>query len=109
MRITRTLAVALGAAALASCGDEGVQDITAAPPGAAVKFFNFAVNAPTVNFYANDVKLTAISATTCTPPTAAACTTTGIESTNGTAYGSVGNGGFYNGIAPGQYTLAGRI
>jgi hypothetical protein len=35
--------------------------------------------------------------------------TTGSESTTGTAYGGVGNGGLYAGIEPGQYTLSGRI
>jgi hypothetical protein len=105
----RSLAVLLGTAVLASCGGKGVQDITAPAPTSAVKFFNFGVNAPSVNFYGNDTKLTAISSTSCVPPTAAACTTTGIEATSGTAYGSVGAGGFYVGVTPGQYAISGRI
>ena len=44
---------------------------------------------PGVNFYANDTKMTAISSTS------------GSESTTGTAYGAVGNSGIYSGIAPG--------
>lgn len=60
-------------------------------------FFNDAVGAPDVNFYANDTKLTAISSTD------------SMENTIGTGYGHVAAGGFYAGIAPGQYTLSGRI
>ena len=62
-----------------------------------MKFFNFAVNGPSVNFYANDTKLTAISSTS------------GTESTLGVAYGAVGSGGFYSAIAPGQYVFTGKI
>jgi hypothetical protein len=93
----RSFAALLCAAALASCGKEALQNITGTPPGASIKFFNFGVNAPGVNFYANDTKVTAISSTT------------GSEATTGTAYGAVGNGGLYAGVEPGQYTLSGRI
>jgi hypothetical protein len=89
--------VLLGAALLAACGEDAVQDITAPATGARVKFFNFAVNAPNVNFYANDAKITAITSAT------------GTESTVGVAFGGVGSGGFYSAIAPGQYTFSGRI
>lgn len=34
---------------------------------------------------------------------------TGQEAIIGTAYGAVGNGGFYSGITPGQYTLSAKI
>ena len=81
----------------ASCDKNGVQDITAAPAASRVRFFNFGVNAPGVNFYANDTKMTAVTSAT------------GVESTNGVAYGSVGANGNYDGIAPGQYTLTGKI
>ena len=87
----------LCAAAVSACGNSAVQNITAPATGARIKFFNFGVNAPGVNFYANNTKITAINSTT------------GSESTTGTAYGAVGNGGFYSEIAPGQYTLAGKI
>ena len=93
----RSLAVLLGAVALASCEKNAVQDITGDLPSARIKFFNFGVNAPGVNFYANDVKMTAISSTT------------GAELTTGVAYGAAGNGAFYSAIAPGQYALSGRI
>lgn len=86
------------AAALAGCGDDAVQSLpTLALPTARIKFFNFGVNAPGVNFYANDVKMTAISSAT------------GTESTVGTTYSQVGAGGFYSAITPGQYTISGRI
>ncbi|MEO7369057.1 MAG: DUF4397 domain-containing protein [Gemmatimonadaceae bacterium] len=91
------LAGLLVAAAVSGCDKNAVQDITTAPPASRVKFFNFGVGTPSVNFYANDTKLTAISSTT------------GAESTLGVAQGNTGSGGFYNGIAPGQYTLTGRI
>jgi hypothetical protein len=97
MMSSRSIAALVGAAMLAACGNDAVQSITAAPPGANIKFFNFGVNAPGVNFYADATKMTAISSTS------------GAESTTGTAYGAVGNGGFYSGIAPGQYTLSGKI
>ena len=87
----------LCAAVLASCEKNAVQDIAGAPPAARIKFFNFGVNAPSVNFYANDTKMTAISSAT------------GAESVLGTAYGFAGAGGFYAGINPGQYTLTGKI
>jgi hypothetical protein len=93
----RSLAALLCAVALASCGKDSLQDITGTPPGANVKFFNFGVGDPGVNFFANETKVTAIGSTT------------GAEATTGTAYGLAGNAGFYNGVAPGPYTLSGRI
>lgn len=97
MRKYRSIAVLLAAAALSSCEKNAVQEITGAPPVASIKFFNFGVNAPAVNFYANEAKMTAIGSTT------------GAESALGTAYGSVGSSGFYSSIAPGQYTFSGKI
>lgn len=94
-----TLAALSSAAILSACSFDktAVQEIDGPLPAAAVKFFNFGVNAPSVNFYANDTKLTAISSTT------------GAESTSGVAVGGAGNGGLYSGIAPGTYTLTGKI
>jgi hypothetical protein len=101
MTMNRYISVAglLGAALLTACDYEknAVQDIAGPAPSASVKFFNFAVGSPSVNFYANDTKMTAISSTT------------GTESVNGVAYGSAGAGAFYTGVAPGTYTLAGKI
>lgn len=106
----KAIVVALcAAAALAGCEKVGPQDITGPDPVARIKFYNFGVNAPGVNFYANDAKMTAVSATACTPPTDPACTTTGLEATTGVAYAAVGNGNLYSSIAPGQYTVSGRI
>jgi hypothetical protein len=93
-----SIAALLCATVVSACSKDGVQEIAApATSGAFVRFFNFGVGAPAVNFYANDAKLTAISSTT------------GAESTNGVAYGGAGSGGWYSNIAAGQYTLTGKI
>lgn len=97
MNRVRSFAALLCVAALSVCGKGGVQDITGTVPGARIKFYNFGVNAPGVNFYANDTKMTAVSSTDT------------VESTTGTPYGGVAAGGAYTGIAPGQYTLTARI
>jgi len=92
------IAVLLCAAPLASCDKNTVQELPLAPvPTARIKFFNFGLNAPAVNFYANGTKMTAIMSIS------------GIESTNGVAYSQAGNGGLYSALAPGTYTLTGRI
>ncbi len=80
-----------------SCEKNAVQDITGDAPQARIKFFNFGVSSPGVNFYANDTKMTAISSTT------------GTESVTGVIFGGVGAGGFYSAIMPGQYTFKGKI
>lgn len=111
----KSIAVLLCAAALASCDYEknAVQDIAGPLSGSSVRFFNFGVLAPSVNFYANDTKMTAILVGTCTtlPPATPteACTTTGAESTIGIGYGGVGASGSYSSVDPGSYTLSGRI
>ena len=110
----RIALVAAGAATLAACSYEknATQDITAPITGANVKFFNFGVNAPGLNFFVNDAKVTAISSTSCSPPPTTpnpACNSTGVESTTGTAAGAVANGGLYNVVPSGSVTLAGKI
>ena len=99
MRPHRLLALLLSALVLGACDVEenAVQDITGPDAGARVKFYNFGINAPGVNFYANTTKMTAISSTS------------GTESTTGTAYGALGAAGLYSAIDPGQYTLTGKI
>ncbi len=97
MNTYKTMALLLGALTLGACDKNAVQDITEPATGSRVKFFNFGINAPAVNFYANDAKVTAITSAT------------GVESTNGVAFGSVGNGGFYSAITPGSYTFTGKI
>lgn len=87
----------LGAALLGGCEQNAVQDITGPVAASRVRFFHFGVNAPQVNFYANDAKVTAISSVT------------GTESTTGIGYGAVGAGGRYSAIEPGQYDFTGRI
>ena len=42
-----------------SCEKNAVQDITTPYSGAQFKYYNFAINGPTVNFYANNIKTTA--------------------------------------------------
>ncbi|HTI05542.1 MAG TPA: DUF4397 domain-containing protein [Gemmatimonadales bacterium] len=85
-------------AGLSACDKNTVQQLPTEPLlGSRIRFFNFGVNAPGVNFYADNVKLTAIRSET------------GVESTNGVAYGGVGNGGGYSQIAPGSHQLTGRI
>jgi hypothetical protein len=93
------LAALLGAATLAACEKNAVQVLPTAEtiPGGRVKFFNFGVNAPGVNFYAGTTKMTAI------------LSGSGQEATIGVTYGGAGNGGVYLAITPGAYTLTGRI
>ncbi|MCC6316567.1 MAG: DUF4397 domain-containing protein [Gemmatimonadaceae bacterium] len=93
----RALAALFGAMLLGACDKNAVQDIAGPPLATSIRFFNFGVGAPAVNFYANTTKMTAISSAT------------GVESTNGVAYGSVGSGGYYATIAPGTYAITGRI
>ena len=97
MKTLSPAAIFLCAVALVSCEKNAVTDITEPFPGANVKFFNFGVNAPGVNFYSNDAKVTAINSTS------------GAELTTGTAYGVAGNGGLYSSLPPGQYTFSGKI
>lgn len=98
-RHTITLATLLCAGLLSACGKADVRDISGPPPAASrVKFFNFGVNAPGVNFYADATKMTAIISAT-----------PGVESTTGVAYGSAGNGAAYSAIEPGDHTFTGKI
>jgi Domain of unknown function (DUF4397) len=101
MRMTmnrlRSITLLVGAVALASCDKNTIQDITAPAPESGVRFFNFSVGAPGVNFFANDTKISAI------------LSATGSESTTGLAYGGASAGGAYWGLHSGQYTLAGKI
>ena len=104
----------LGAITLGACSYEKntEQSITAPLSGAYVKFFNLGVNAPGLNFFANDIKVTAVGVTTCSPPPTtpvAACTAGGAESTTGTAVGGVGAGGLYSMVPSGSIALSGKI
>ena len=98
MKRYASIAALLCAGLLSSCGKDAIQQLVSAPLAASrVRFFNFGVNAPGVNFYANATKMTAITSGT------------GTEATTGITYGGVGAGGAYSAIDPGQYTLTGRI
>jgi hypothetical protein len=99
MRPLRRVGLLLGALVLAACDQNAIQidDITAPLSGARVKFFNFGMGTPAVNFYANNTKMTAV------------LSATGVESTAGVAFGGVASGNLYTGIAPGSYTFSGRI
>jgi hypothetical protein len=97
MNTFRSIAMLLCAVALTACEKNAVQDITGSLPGSRIKFFNFGVNTPSVNFYANDSKITAITSAT------------GVEATTGVASGGVGSGGFYSAVQPGAYTFTGKI
>jgi hypothetical protein len=108
-------AALLAVVALAACDKTAVQKIDAPTvPGSQVRFFNFGIGAPALNFYANDTKLTAISSSSCSPtPTDTMqqriCRETGGESSSGVTSGNVGSGGLYTALEPGDYTLKGTI
>lgn len=117
MKTSRSILMLLLAAPLFSACDKtavGVIDDPELGAGANVKFFNFSVGSPSVNFYVNDKKVTAVSATGCAildETNRAACQSTGLESTAGVAYGSAGNGGnaWYSDVTPGQVNISGKI
>ena len=85
-RYLRIAGVQFAVVLSSSCKKDGVQDITVPAPASRIRFFNFGLGAPGVNFYANDTKMTGVSSTS------------GVESTSGTSYGSVATGGFYTAL-----------
>ena len=92
------LAVLLLSTIIYSCEKNAIQVIAKPVSGAQVKFFNFAISAPSVNFYANTTKVSATSSTT------------GLESTSGTAYAAVfPTTNAYAVITPGVYDITARI
>ncbi len=98
----KSILLLLCAATVSSCGDNAVQSITQPPAGSFIKFHNFSVSAPSVNFYSDATKISGTSSTS------------GAESATGTAYpaagvGGVGNGGFYSSLAPGASVFTGKI
>jgi len=110
-----SIAALLCAGVLASCGiydKNAVQVITGPTPNSRIKFHNFSPGSVGVNFFANDVKMTATSSSRCVAPVPAdtlACNTTGIEATAGVTFGSLGSAGLYDAVTPGQYTLTSKI
>jgi hypothetical protein len=109
--------ILLAAAGLATaCEKNAVQvlDDPAAGNGANVKFFNFSVGSPSVNFYVNSQKVTAVSATACfilDDANRQECLSTGRESATGVAYGSAGHGAnaWYSDVTPGSVSIIGKI
>ena len=97
MTPTRYLAIIACAATLVACSKDAVQIISAPLSGASVKFYNFSMGAPGVNFFANDVQLTALRSDS------------GAATKSGTTYGNLAAGGLYSAVAPGQVSLTGRI
>ena len=93
----RSIAVLAGIVALASCDKNAVQDITGVVPEAKIRFFNFGLGTPAVNFFANDTKVTAILSTAGTPVS------------TGVTQGGVASGGLYTGIAAGTYQFSSQI
>jgi hypothetical protein len=109
----RTLALLLGAALIASCGEPANQVIAGPEPyaGTRVRFFNFGVGTPGVHFYANDTKMAAVAEAGFTQGATTGLATGGTESTAGTvSTGTSGAaaGGYYTGIAPASYALNAR-
>lgn len=98
MNRTRAFAALLCMVAFAACDKNAVQVIDGPETGGVrIKFFNFGVNAPNVNFFLDETKMTAT------------VSSTGVEATTGVGYGSVGSGGYYASTTPGAYSLTGRI
>ncbi|MBC7654333.1 MAG: DUF4397 domain-containing protein [Oligoflexus sp.] len=82
---------------LSACEKNAVQKLPEGSPGAQIKFFNFAPNSPSVNFFANTDK---ISGT---------LTASGIVSTTGVNYGSVFPASNYASLKAGSYAFKGQI
>jgi hypothetical protein len=80
-----------------SCKKDGIHEITTstADNAAQIKFYNFAINSPSLNFYANDAKISATSSVT------------GIEAPTGVAYGSIFPASNYSFLTGGAYTFKG--
>lgn len=83
---------------LISCEKNAVQTIDQPiTDGAQIRFFNFAANAPSVNFYANEAKLSAV------------LSATGAENPLGTAYTIAYPASNYLLIDQGSYDFKGQI
>ena len=94
----RIAGLVLAATLFAACEKNTVQELPLGPVlSSRIRFFNMGLAAPSVNFYADNDKMTAVQSGT------------GSESTSGVSYGGVGNGGYYAQLAAGTYSLTGRI
>jgi hypothetical protein len=94
-----SIAALLCVSVLASCGQDALQTITAPPiTNSRVRFYNFGVNDPGVNFYSDSSKMTSIT------------NTAGIDSSLGTRYGEIApSNGDYTEITPAAHTLSARL
>lgn len=98
MTPSRYLAMLACGATLAACSkDNAVQVISAPVSGAAVKFYNFSMGSPGVNFFANGAQVTALRSDS------------GATTKAGTTYSNVAAGALYTAVPAGQASLAGRI
>ena len=97
MTPSRYLAILACGAIVAACSKDAVQQISGPVPGANVKFFNFSMGAPGVNFFANDAQVTALRSDS------------GATTKSGTTYGGVAAGALYTAVPGGQVSLTGRI
>lgn len=109
----KTSLVLLAVAVTAACEKNALMDLDEPViNGTGVKFFNFSVGGPAVNFFVNDTKMTAVNATGCQildDTNRQECTTIGRESSSGVAFGGVALGGWYADVPVGQVTISGRI
>jgi hypothetical protein len=82
-----------------SCKKDGIHEIASSgtDTGAQIKFYNFGINSPTINFYANDNKISAITSVT------------GVEAITGIAYGSIFPASNYSLLTGGAYTFKGIV
>jgi len=92
-------AVILLSVFLFSCKKDGIKQIetTSTDGGGQIKFFNFGVSSPSLNFYANNGKVSAI------------VSATGTEAATGLPYGSVFPATNYSLLTAGSYTFTGVV
>jgi hypothetical protein len=93
------IALFLLSALVFSCKKNGIHDIATSTTdgGAQIKFFNFGVGSPSLNFYANNGKVSAI------------VSATGTEATTGIAYGAVFPATNYSLLNAGTYSFQGIV
>lgn len=96
-RINIIITILCVSALLGACKKDGVRELptTSVDGKASLKFFNFGVNSPSINFFVNDSKITAIASAT------------GAESITGLAYGGVFPATNYCLLSPATYTFKG--
>lgn len=82
-----------------SCKKDGIKEINTntTENGGQIKFFNFGVSSPSLNFYANNGKVSAI------------VSATGTEATTGILYGSVFPTTNYSLLSPATYSFTGVV